>query len=351
MKDSYIDRANEMLSLVEGEMISEEDLTEGIADIAQQYPDKVEEVSKIMNEIGFLNTDKIESKTSAASLGEIKKRIVSLPGPLAISLAALLTFAAPSNTAWAKDLSKQVSQQVVQNNSSKKTYSVISGDNFEKIAKKFEISVKELQAANPGVDSKKLQIGQKLNIPEKSKDAEYRTKSFGTYIVKPGDTLSKIAKNLGVSLNHLKELNGFSDEQADNLKVKQEIKTLDIDRLARAFIYVETFEIPESKKDTAIGDHNEALGCLQFHEALFKEGAAKAGISVEVKEPGEGEWWKGDDRTNRLKCYKAFKGVCEKYKPNSVEEMLKKAHWNPRANVKKYQDAYNNDLGKGIKLK
>ena len=34
MKDSYIDRANEMLSLVDDGMISDEELTEGIADLA-----------------------------------------------------------------------------------------------------------------------------------------------------------------------------------------------------------------------------------------------------------------------------------------------------------------------------
>ena len=100
MKDSYIDRANEMLSLVDDGMISEEELTEGIADLAHKYPDNIEEVEKIMEEIGYLNVAGKENKTSASiSLSEIKRKIKSLPGPLAISLAALLAFEAPSNSA------------------------------------------------------------------------------------------------------------------------------------------------------------------------------------------------------------------------------------------------------------
>lgn len=350
MKDSYIDRANEMLSLVDDGMISEEELTEGIADLAHKYPGNIEEVEKIMEEIGYLNVAGKENKTSASiSLNEIKRKIKSLPGPLAISLAALLAFEAPSNSAWAKELSSTYSKYSAETNGMKK-YKVVKNDNFGKISRRFNISVAELQRANPDVDSKRMQIGQVLNIPAPDKESEYRSKEFGVYIVRPGDTLSKVANSLGVSVDHLKELNGFSDRQANEIKVKQKIKTLDIDRLARAFIYVETFGIPESKKDIATGDHDEALGCLQFHDALFKEGARASGISVRTNKPGSGEWWIGDDRTNRRKCYLAFKGVCKKYSPISVEEMLKKAHWNPRANVRKYLDAYNNDLGKGIRL-
>jgi LysM repeat protein len=41
-------------------------------------------------------------------------------------------------------------------------YSVVSGDNFSKIAKKVGITQKALTDLNPGVDSTKLRIGQKL---------------------------------------------------------------------------------------------------------------------------------------------------------------------------------------------
>jgi len=49
---------------------------------------------------------------------------------------------------------------------STKVYTVAEGDWFSKIAKAHGISLKALAEANPGVDSTKLKIGQKLNLPE-----------------------------------------------------------------------------------------------------------------------------------------------------------------------------------------
>ena len=49
---------------------------------------------------------------------------------------------------------------------SPKVYIVVQGDGFYRIAKAHGISLKALAAANPGVDSNKLKIGQKLNLPE-----------------------------------------------------------------------------------------------------------------------------------------------------------------------------------------
>lgn len=45
------------------------------------------------------------------------------------------------------------------------TYSIQSGDNFAKIASKKGISLQALLDANPGVDPRGLQIGQKIKIP------------------------------------------------------------------------------------------------------------------------------------------------------------------------------------------
>lgn len=46
-------------------------------------------------------------------------------------------------------------------------YKVEKGDNPAKIAKKLGISLNALMNANPGLDPKRLQIGQELNVPEK----------------------------------------------------------------------------------------------------------------------------------------------------------------------------------------
>jgi LysM repeat protein len=52
--------------------------------------------------------------------------------------------------------------------SSDGTYTVKSGDSLAKIARANGISLSDLKAANPEVDPKHLKIGQKINLPTKS---------------------------------------------------------------------------------------------------------------------------------------------------------------------------------------
>ncbi len=48
------------------------------------------------------------------------------------------------------------------------TYTIASGDTFSKIAAKYGVSVAAIEAANAGVESSKLKIGQKINLPGKA---------------------------------------------------------------------------------------------------------------------------------------------------------------------------------------
>lgn len=81
-------------------------------------------------------------------------------------------------------------------------YTVAKGDIFATIAKKFGVSIKAIAEANPGVDSRKLKIGQKLKIPAKAEAAPAvagaapaaSAEGDAPYVVKKGDTLEKIAK-------------------------------------------------------------------------------------------------------------------------------------------------------------
>lgn len=45
------------------------------------------------------------------------------------------------------------------------TYAIVAGDNFVKIAKKLGVNLQDLLDANPGVDHRRLRIGQEINIP------------------------------------------------------------------------------------------------------------------------------------------------------------------------------------------
>ncbi|MDQ7789959.1 MAG: LysM domain-containing protein, partial [Clostridia bacterium] len=46
-----------------------------------------------------------------------------------------------------------------------RTYTIQAGDTFFRLAQRFGTTVAALQAANPGVDPNRLQIGQVINIP------------------------------------------------------------------------------------------------------------------------------------------------------------------------------------------
>lgn len=47
------------------------------------------------------------------------------------------------------------------------TYTVASGDNFSKIARKFGVKVDAIEAENPGLDTTKIKVGQKIRIPKR----------------------------------------------------------------------------------------------------------------------------------------------------------------------------------------
>ncbi|HEX4350468.1 MAG TPA: LysM peptidoglycan-binding domain-containing protein [Verrucomicrobiae bacterium] len=106
------------------------------------------------------------------------------------------------------------------------TYEIVSGDTLGKIAKAHGVTVKAIEAANPGVDPKKLKIKQKLTIPPPTQSASTEptsampgstgTTGGETYVVKSGDNLGKIAKKHGVSLKALKSANNLT---TDHIKV------------------------------------------------------------------------------------------------------------------------------------
>ncbi|HUC83893.1 MAG TPA: LysM peptidoglycan-binding domain-containing protein [Candidatus Acidoferrales bacterium] len=110
-------------------------------------------------------------------------------------------------------------------------YVVVQGDTLAKIAKANGVTLKALEAANPGVDPKKLKIKQKLVIPPRSAEAATGAPSAapgatdtggagGIYTVKSGDTLIRIAKRNGISVKSLRAANNLS---TDHIKVGQKL--------------------------------------------------------------------------------------------------------------------------------
>lgn len=111
-----------------------------------------------------------------------------------------------------------------------KVHVVAKNDSFYTMSKKYGVGMKAIEAANPGVDSTRLKIGQKINIPAaapKAASTAGGTKSgtavaeSGTYTVKSGDNLGKIAKSHGTTVAKLREANGL---KTDQIKVGQKLK-------------------------------------------------------------------------------------------------------------------------------
>jgi LysM repeat protein len=109
-------------------------------------------------------------------------------------------------------------------------YTVAKGDSFFTIAKKFGVSVKAIQEANPGVEPTRLQIGQKLRIPPPPAPApagtppgalEMGAGGSQTYTVKSGDTLTRIASQFGTTVKALRSENNL---ETDKIKVGQKLK-------------------------------------------------------------------------------------------------------------------------------
>jgi LysM repeat protein len=109
-------------------------------------------------------------------------------------------------------------------------YVVVHGDTLGKIAKRCGVTLSALKAANPGVEPTKLRAGQKLTIPAGgtapaaaggSAVSEPVTGGGETYVVRSGDTLTRIAKTHGTTVKAIEAANNLSTTQ---IKVGQKLK-------------------------------------------------------------------------------------------------------------------------------
>lgn len=108
-------------------------------------------------------------------------------------------------------------------------YTIKKGDTLGGIAKKNNLSLKSVKAANGGINYDRLRIGQVIYLPT-AKDASQKqvvsktnsaaTAAGGVYIVKNGDILGRIARANGVKVSELKAANGL---KSDMIKVGQKL--------------------------------------------------------------------------------------------------------------------------------
>lgn len=106
-------------------------------------------------------------------------------------------------------------------------YVVKRGDTLYRIAKNYNVSIKELKKVN-NLSCNIIYIGQVLKIPLNLKNSSFRLSSLKNikvqiiyYTVKKGDTLYSISKKYGVSIKELKRLNNL---RSSKIKIGQKIK-------------------------------------------------------------------------------------------------------------------------------
>ncbi|MDD3840493.1 MAG: LysM peptidoglycan-binding domain-containing protein [Clostridia bacterium] len=81
-------------------------------------------------------------------------------------------------------------------------YVIKQGDTFYKLAQQFNVTVQALIAANPGVNPNALQIGQKICIPPAAPSPACPPGST-EYVIKQGDTFYKLAQQFNVTVQAL----------------------------------------------------------------------------------------------------------------------------------------------------
>lgn len=117
-----------------------------------------------------------------------------------------------------------------------RTHRVRRGETLGEIAEDYGISLSELQRLNPGLDARRIQIGQEIKVPGSgattttsapapaARPAPQPSASTATrtHRVRSGETLGEIAEDYGTSLAELQRLNPGLD--ARRIQIGQEIK-------------------------------------------------------------------------------------------------------------------------------
>lgn len=118
------------------------------------------------------------------------------------------------------------------------TYRVRPGDTLWSISRSLDVTVAELKSWNKGLDPSNLKVGKRLKVEPREDHPVLQASSdslpvavvpqseeWKTYVVRKGDTLSKIARTYGVSISQIAKWNEMETDDplrpGDELKVKK----------------------------------------------------------------------------------------------------------------------------------
>ncbi|RNC28607.1 MAG: putative peptidoglycan endopeptidase LytE [Candidatus Dichloromethanomonas elyunquensis] len=98
-------------------------------------------------------------------------------------------------------------------------YRIKQGDTFNILAQRFNTTIKAITSVNPGVSPNNLQVGQSICIPIRR--SVVPCSPGNRYIIKAGDTFSKLSQRYGLSIAAITALN--PGVEPSNLRVGQVI--------------------------------------------------------------------------------------------------------------------------------
>lgn len=139
------------------------------------------------------------------------------------SITGETTYKKPTKPAQKPRVAKEVDPTI--------THTVKKGETLFAIARKNNISVDEIYRLNVQLDPKNIKVGQEIVVGyDKSKEGKvvyevvedlYTNRSNNdVHYVKKGETLYRIARNHGLTVEKLKELNGLT---SNNLEIGQKL--------------------------------------------------------------------------------------------------------------------------------
>jgi len=131
--------------------------------------------------------------------------------------------------------SSQTPVHTTASNLSGTTHHVASGDTLSSISRRYGVGLDRIIASNPGLDPHRIRIGQPISVPQagsgsnvkpaqvpRATPANLSASSSSTYTVRPGDTLSAIARRHNTTAPQLIAMNSLGNPNA--LRVGQQVK-------------------------------------------------------------------------------------------------------------------------------
>lgn len=191
------------------------------------------------------------------------------------------------------------------------THAVKSGESLSIIAKKYHVTIGQIKEAN-GLDDSLLQPGQTLTIPgtsgkstEEGTERKNRKKDFfeepslgdgdpDTHLVRPGDTLGRIAKKYHLSVEELKEMNQL---RGDRLKVGRPLVLRPMGE-GDEEIEGETAGSPEGTAETK----QESASATEEEKGVFAEAKEQQSLVRAAKTFLGAKYKKGGSHINGMDC-------------------------------------------------